>query len=212
MKSLKNKPMNIFFVSLIISSITFGIFLLLPGFFSPSDEVVILYDPGKSTTVKSNNLFTELIENPNIVVKSIPISSQEEFETKISEISKEIFALVLIGHGSWLGIQFGSEIVRWETVRELSSIMTESKFLMISCYSSIVPLGLSENQRRSFLGFETKIDYMIACYSAAQELAIWLQNPYLVNKINQKANAVKDILMFRAAFTLEPLWGGTTYI
>jgi len=189
-----------------------------PMFYSSASEqttakkdVAVIYDSDSSTIVKTEILFSELITHSKIDITRIPISSEQELNTVFSQLSEDYHALVLIGHGSWLGIQFGFDIVRWENVREeLSDIAVDNKVLL-SCYSSILPLGLPKSEQSSYIGFETKIDYVVACFSAALELAIEFQYNDLIDKITQQSNAIKDILFKRAAYTPEPLWWGSTH-
>ena len=213
-KILRNTTITLFIVFLLTSTIFYGSAskqTISSSAITAKKGVVVIYDSHSPTIVKSEELFSELITHSKIDITQIPISSEQEFNTIISQLSTSYHALVLIGHGSWLGIQFGLDIIRWENVREDLSEISIKKKVLLSCYSSILPLGLPESEQSSYIGFETKIDYMVACYSAAHELAIELQYYDLIDKITQQSDIIKDILIRRAVYTPEPLWWGTTH-
>ena len=209
MKEKNRKSMNFcaLFFLFIVSISTFSSSVIANiNFGSAKKDVIVLYDPYNPTIIKSKSLFCGLIEYEELTITTHAISSEEVYEAVLDNLNMNYDAIVIIGHGSWIGIQFGEDIILWENIRmDLCTISAQNKVLL-SCYSEIVSLGLSKNEQESYIGFETNIDYILACYSGSYELASLLGCDELVNKISEKAENFKDTLLKRAATNPEPLW------
>ncbi|MFW9843510.1 MAG: hypothetical protein ACFFEV_02925, partial [Candidatus Thorarchaeota archaeon] len=174
-------------------------------------EVNVIYDPTSSTPVKAEALLSELVDQHNIELRSIPVESQLDFQSILPSIVQSNDIMVVIGHGSWEGIMFGEDVIRWEEIRSSLASSNSKKKILISCYSSIVPLGLPEDCQDEWLGFDTEIDYLVATFASALEIGKTLNNNRFVEDIQQTVIEHKSIFFERAISATEPLWWGTTH-
>jgi hypothetical protein len=173
-----------------------------------SSNVLILYDITSDTCLKSESLLTDLLEQPDIDTISAGISTPQQLLLILSQMPSETDALVIIAHGTWMGLAFGTNLLLWEGLRDELEKNSVQKIVLLSCYSAIVPLGLPEELQGRYEAFETEIDYVIATYSGAEAIAEEFQNQELTDVIYTESSAIKDELIWRAAYSTEILWGG----
>ncbi|MFW9992987.1 MAG: hypothetical protein ACFFD4_13170 [Candidatus Odinarchaeota archaeon] len=174
-------------------------------------EVTVLYDPVATTSVKAEKLFSELIDPHVTRLSKIAVDSEEAFLSRVNDLTATNQRVVMIGHGSWAGIQFGKDIVSWEDVRELFKDSQNSKIITLACYSSMVPLALPEDSRDKWFGLDGRVDYVVGSYAAAIEIARSLGSERLYNHFQQSVFEIEDYFFIRAATAPEPLWKQTSH-
>ena len=178
----------------------------------PKIEIAVLYDDSSSTTIKSEELFTELIKNSNIVIHRFPISSYNDFYDQLQELPNTIQSLVLIGHGSNYSIKINEDNIIWEDLCSILLNLTIEKHVILSCYSSQILSVLSETEEKEkFITFESQIDYIVACYCAAMFLAEDLQQENILNAIYYKVTMDIGNIIDHAINCREPLWWGLNH-
>jgi hypothetical protein len=198
----------------VLSGTTTSVFLMLNNTVDsePKIEVAVLYDDSSSTTVKSEELFTELIKNSNILIHRFPISSCNDFYDQLQELPNTIQSLVLIGHGSNYSIKINEDCIIWEDLCSILLNLTIEKHVILSCYSSQILSVLSETEEKEkFITFESQIDYIVACYCAAMFLAEDLQQENILNAIYYKVTMDISNIIDHAINCREPLWWGNTH-
>lgn len=207
MKSTRTK----IFVCLLLLVFCISLLLPLTNVLASSSEssydssVLVIYDSTDSTAINAQQMFKQL--TGTLDVKSIPVTSGSSL-TNLLETIEIALSIVIIGHGNWIGIQIGHDLIQWEIIRELTSEISSDSIVLLSCYSLIVPYGLSEEEQSSgkWFGLDESVDYQIAIPAAVATLAEQLSLPDLENSVNDYMAANWDTLETRMLFPAEPLW------
>ena len=100
-----------------ISLIVVGIISVIPVMFlifnssESLSQIVVLYDENTDTTLKSKELFSELMVDSEVNIEEIPLSKIEDLTNQIQNIKSPSDGITIIGHGSSDGFYIGSAII-----------------------------------------------------------------------------------------------------
>ncbi|MHA2330856.1 MAG: hypothetical protein ACXAEU_02410 [Candidatus Hodarchaeales archaeon] len=197
------KHNKIICLSLLVVVLASTFYIPLLAVQSVIPNVVVLHDATDGTATKTVNIVTEMLAR-DVSVKYVATESLDQLENFLLTTSSRL--VVYIFHGTMTGMQVGDGMVSWTRLSELVDSSSIAIHQFQACYSYFV-----ESQVKKVSGHEGRVDYLIAGLSAARSIAEFSGSTLAIERIENTAENMKQELIMRAVFPVDPLWGGNTH-
>jgi hypothetical protein len=212
MNNISSKKIAIIIIVISFLAFTVPISLIMINTNNEKAEIIVIYDENSDTTIKSRNLIITLMTSLEIDLDMESVSEKEDVYSQILKIDENVDAIILIGHGSLNGFHVGDDLIPWSNLSELILSSKLQDALFLSCYSSLISLNETESMKQKYITFQSKIDYIVACYAGALLLSHNLSLEDTEDKIYDDAIDNLETIIDHALGCFEVLWWGSTHL